>query len=105
VATVGSGGVVGGVTTGTASIIYSIGAGCSISTTVTVNALPPAIGGVTTLCAGLTTALSDGSGTWSSSNTGIATVGSLSGTAGGLSGGTATIIYTAAATAALPVRQ
>ena len=98
VATIGSAGVVGGVTVGTASIVYSIGAGCFIATTVTVNSMPPAISGLTTLCAGSTTALSDGIGSWSSSNTGIATVGSVSGTVAGLTGGTATITYTAGTT-------
>ena len=98
VATIGATGIVGGVTVGTASIVYSIGAGCFIATTVTVNALPPAISGVAILCAGSTTTLSDGSGSWSPAIGGIATVDPATGVVTGLSGGTATITYTAATT-------
>ena len=103
IATVGSttGIVTGGVvlTTGTATITYTIGTGCTTTTTVTVNPLPTAILGTLSVCSGLTTSLTDatGGGTWSSSATGIATVGSSTGlVTGGVVGAvsTATITYT-----------
>ena len=61
----------------------------------TVNPLPSAILGTTFTCAGSGQSLSDatGGGTWSSSNTGIVTIGS-SGVYSGPLAGTATISYT-----------
>ena len=54
------------------------------------------ISGTTHVCQGATTSLSTtaSGGTWSSSNTGIATVGSMTGTVTGVSGGTVNISYT-----------
>ncbi len=54
-----------------------------------------AITGASSVCTGSSTVLSDTSagGIWSSSNTGIATIGSSSGIVSGVSPGTATIIY------------
>lgn len=62
---------------------------------VTVNPLPAAIGGTTTVCVASTTALTDadGPGTWSSSTTSVATIGT-DGVATGLMGGTSVITYT-----------
>ena len=99
VATVGSGtGVVTGVTAGTSVITYSVGAGltCMVTTTVLVNPLPVAIAGTTRVCQGLTTTLTDATpgGTWSSTPTTIATVGSGTGIVTGVSTGTAIITYT-----------
>jgi len=95
VATVNTLGVVSGISLGTASITYTIGTGCATSTTVTVNPLPPGITGVTNVCPGTTTTLSDiPGGTWSSGTTTIATVGLGSGTVTGSIAGTATITYT-----------
>ena len=56
---------------------------------------PAVINGPDTLCAGTTITVSDitTGGTWSSSNTLIATIGSLNGMIAGVSGGTATITY------------
>jgi len=96
-ATVGSSsGVVTGVATGTPVITYTLPAGCMATTPVTVNPTPASITGVTNVCAGLTTTLGDasGSGTWSSSNTSLATVGLTSGVVTGISAGTVTITYT-----------
>ncbi len=91
-ATITAGGIVTGVSVGTTNITYSIG-GCFATKVVTVIALPSAISGVPTVCQFATTVLSDpGGGTWTSSNTGIATVGSA-GTVTGVSAGTATITY------------
>jgi len=93
IATVGSTGVVSGITAGTTIISYSIGAGCSTATVVTVNPLPPAPGGIAALCAGSTTALSDWPGAWSSGTGSIATVGGT-GIVSGVTGGTANITFT-----------
>jgi len=92
---VGSGtGLVAGLSAGTASVTYSVGPGCATSATVTVNPLPAAISGVTNVCAGLTTALTDaGGGTWFSSATAIATV-SGTGVVSGILAGTTAITYT-----------
>ena len=97
VATVTSGGgVVTGVTTGTATITYTLATGCIMTTIVTVNPLPTAILGATRVCVTASTTLSDltGGGTWSSSDNTIAIVGSLSGIVTGVLSGTATISYT-----------
>ena len=94
-----AGGDVTGMGTGVATITYSIGTGCSITTTVTVIAQPAAITGNSgSICPGATLSLADGAGSWSSSNTAIATVGS-GGTVTGVSGGTATITYVPSGTA------
>jgi trimeric autotransporter adhesin len=93
VATIGSGtGVVTGVASGTTIVTYSLGTGCTVTETVTVN--PSVILGSTAACVGVTVTLSDaGGGTWSSSNTGIADVGTATGDVTGISAGTATITY------------
>ena len=97
IAAVGSGsGIVTGGAAGTATITYYPAAGgCMSTATVTVSAAP-AINGNTNVCAGTTTPLSDAStgGTWSSSNTGIATVGLTTGVVTGVSSGSSTITYT-----------
>ena len=99
IATIGSSnGIVAGLTPGTSTIQYTFTTGCTTSTVLTVNLSPVAISGTTTLCFGNTTTYLDGTpgGTWSSSNTSIATIGSTSGTATAVSttGGTTTIAYT-----------
>ena len=98
VATVGATtGVVTGVTNGTATISYTAGAGNTATTTVTVTSLTTPITGTTTLCAATTTTLGNitPGGTWTSGNTGIATIGSSSGVVTGVNGGTAVITYAA----------
>lgn len=98
VATVGSAtGVVSGVSTGTATIIFSTGCGANTSKTITVNPTPAVITGTNTVCTGLTTNLTDATsgGTWASGNTSVATV-STSATVTGVAGGTAIVSYTAA---------
>jgi trimeric autotransporter adhesin len=97
VATVGAiSGIVSGVTAGTTNITYSLGTGCVTTMPMTVNMTPPSISGVTTVCRGTTSNLSDmlGGGTWSSSGVFIASIGSTSGIVLGVSIGTATISYT-----------
>jgi len=100
VATVSSAGIITGMSAGTDTIKYSVSNSCGTvvkTVVITVNAAPSAGGitGTTTLCTGSTAILNDSTkgGTWSSSNTSIATV-SSSGTVNGVSSGTVTIKYT-----------
>ncbi len=88
-------GIVSGVATGTPTIMYTIGGSCIVAVIVTVNTSPTAIGGSAQVCTGITNALSNGvaGGTWSSSNTALATVDSMSGMVTGVLAGTATIVY------------
>ena len=94
VATVGTSGIVNGVTGGIATITYSTGCGSGATQAVTVTPNPGSITGTATLCATATTTLSNPSagGIWTSSNTTVATIGST-GIVSGLSGGTSTITY------------
>jgi uncharacterized protein YjdB len=94
VATVSFSGAVAAATVGTTTITYSISTGCGITAVLTVNAQPAGITNNSALCAGTSIVLSDATagGTWSSNNTGIASVGT-DGTLTGVSGGNATITY------------
>ncbi len=98
VATIGSGtGLVTGVFTGTAAISYKLATGCISTAVVTVEPLPSAITGITHVCAGLTTLLTDviAGGTWSSDAPGIAGIGGT-GIVTGITAGSANITYTVA---------
>lgn len=94
-------GVVTGSSVGTANITYTISSSCGTATavrTVTVNALPPAIGGTASACAGASTTLTNtASGTWSSASTSIATVDATTGVVTGVAAGTTTITFTSTA--------
>jgi len=97
VGTVGTGsGTVTTVGPGTTIITYTLPTGCSVSTAIVVVAGPAPITGPDSVCAGSSITLADATtgGTWSSSNTGVATVGSSSGIVTGVGGGTTTITYT-----------
>ena len=98
VATIGaSSGVVTPASTGTTTITYNLGNGCATSTRVyTVNPNPAAVTGTATICQAFTSNLSDATsgGNWSSSNTGVAIVGSSTGVVTGVSGGNPVITYT-----------
>lgn len=99
VAVVGSTGVVTGVAGGTATISYGSGPGCMSTTVVTVLATPSAITGTTSMCVGSTSTLTATGGSyWSSSNSGVATVGSATGTVTGVAAGTARISVTNSST-------
>jgi uncharacterized protein YjdB len=105
IATVGSAtGVVTGVGAGTVTISYALGTNCKVMASFTTRALPAVIGGTPSVCTPLATTLSDvtSGGTWSSSNTAVATVGSAGsvglGAVSGVSTGTATISYMLTAT-------
>lgn len=100
VATIGTNGLVSGLTAGTTNITYTLSTGCIKSATVTVNSTPATIGGSFTMCEAATTTLTNSTtgGEWVSGNTAVATIGSGTGTVSGVSGGTSTITYQIAAT-------
>ncbi len=95
VASVSSSGLVSGVAPGNAVISYTLPTGCLSTATMTVNPVPMPITGVAHVCSGATTLLSEGSigGSWTSSNTALATVDPASGLVAGLATGTPLIIY------------
>lgn len=93
-------GVVTGLTTGTTTITYSVTNACGTGfTTTTVNVSPgmaiAPITGTLSVCAGGTTVLAcaTSGGTWTSANTTIATIGSTTGIAAGVSVGMVPITY------------
>ncbi len=95
VATVAADGGVYGINGGTTPITYTTTAGCKAYTTVTVNLIPGAITGNNFVCYAGSTTLSNPtpSGSWSSSNPLIASVGTT-GVVYGIATGFATISYT-----------
>ncbi|MES2704950.1 MAG: Ig-like domain-containing protein [Bacteroidota bacterium] len=96
IASVDAAGVVTGNNAGTATITYSLGTGCTKTAVVTVNASPGIIMGGLGICTGTTTTLSNGTpgGTWTSSNTSVATVSSAGVVTGISCPSTVTISYT-----------
>ncbi len=97
IASVGTNGVIAGISNGVAIITYTLSTGCFVTKPVTVNSLPSSIAGTISLCQGSTSSLTSltPGGTWSSTNTGVASVGPASGILTAVFPGTATIIYTA----------
>ena len=91
-------GVVTGVAAGTALISYVTGSGCAVSATVTVNPGPGAITGNAAVCVGQTATLTNATpgGTWSCSNTAIATIAASGAVVTGIAPGTVSISYTRA---------
>ena len=91
-----SSGVVTAVAAGVATITYTAGTGCTATRSYTVNALPGAITGTTTGCAGTITTLHSATsgGVWSSGHTSVATVNSGTGVVSHVAPGTANITYT-----------
>ncbi len=88
-------GVVNGIAPGVVTISYTIsGLGCSATHTLSVNPFAP-ISGPTSVCLGQTVTLINAAtgGVWSSNNSAIASIGSVSGIATGVAGGIATISY------------
>ena len=79
----------------TTTITYTLGTGCATTQVVTVYGLPGAITGPTQVCAGSSITLNTTTpgGTWSSSNTGVATV-APSGTSGIVTGSTTVLAPT-----------
>lgn len=90
-------GIATAIAIGACTITYSSGSGCSRTTTLTVRSLPTSITGSTSICTGAHTTLSNATygGTWSSSNTAIATI-NTSGLVTGVSSGNTDITYTIA---------
>jgi uncharacterized protein YjdB len=88
-------GIVTGVATGVLTITYTFLTGCSTTCTVTVNTAPGPITASPTVCIGNTIPYTDGvsGGTWTSSNTAIATIGVATGIAVGVAAGTVNITY------------
>lgn len=89
-------GVVTGIVAGTALVSYTTGAGCTVTTMVSVHPLPATITGTFSVCEGATTTLANTStgGAWISGNTTVATINSSTGVATGVSAGIAYITYT-----------
>ncbi|MES2704962.1 MAG: GEVED domain-containing protein, partial [Bacteroidota bacterium] len=93
------------VPTASATIYYRNMVSCGAASTASspiqlqVNTPPTAISGTTLLCISKTTTLGNSvtGGTWTSSNTAIASVGSSTGIVTGVAAGTATVTYTASA--------
>ncbi|MBX2907977.1 MAG: Ig-like domain-containing protein [Taibaiella sp.] len=107
VASVDASGVVTGVNAGSATITYNISTGCFAVKTIYVYNNPAAISGTASVCAGANTTLTGATGTaaiWSSSNAGVATVGSSSGVVTGVAAGNADITFTATATGCYSTR-
>ncbi|WP_345084785.1 Ig-like domain-containing protein, partial [Nemorincola caseinilytica] len=95
IATIDNNGILTGNGQGVTQVIYELPTGCSRSANVTVNALPAAITGNTILCAQGASQLASATpgGSWSSSNTTVATV-SNTGMVSGLTNGSANVSYT-----------
>jgi hypothetical protein len=89
-----SAGTVTGVTAGAVNITYSTGCGSAAVQNMVVRATPAAVTGTANVCTGATVTLADATagGSWSSSNTGVATI-SATGIVTGVTTGTATITY------------
>ncbi|PQJ12526.1 hypothetical protein CJD36_001895 [Flavipsychrobacter stenotrophus] len=98
-ATINVSGIVSGIAAGTTIISYIVTNTCGADTataSITVNALPDAgtITGMDSVCEGMTISLSNTTtGSWSSSNAGIATI-SATGVVTGVNSGIVTIVYT-----------
>lgn len=95
-ATVTSTGIVTGVSGGALTITYVMPTGCRATLPLTVGVIPAAITGIMNVCAGSHTVLANTTtgGTWSSSNTAVATVPSTPGTVSAHAAGNTTITYT-----------
>ncbi len=97
VATVGAAtGVVSGLTTGTVNITFTLPGGCYVVQPMTVNPTPAAIISVSNVCVSSNITMSDASvgGLWSSSDIGVATIGSTTGVLSGLTAGAINVTYT-----------
>jgi uncharacterized protein YjdB len=102
-----SAGVVTGINTGTTSITYALPNGCVRTTSFTVKTAPVDITGLSAVCVGGTISqfCFSGAGTWSSSNTSIATIGLTSGLLNGVSEGAVTITYRVNSTSCFTTRS
>jgi uncharacterized protein YjdB len=91
-------GVVTGAGPGVSVITYHYSGGGASSVTVTVHAMPAAITGTASVCAGATTTLADATtgGAWSSNNDAVAIVDDSTGAVVGISADTVSLLYTGA---------
>ena len=100
VARVSASGVVTAVSPGHVSIGYTMTGGCTAYQPMNVYATPPTIGGTSNLCtSGITSSTLTNTlagGTWSSTNTGVATINATSGLLTSVAAGTTIISYTVA---------
>lgn len=89
-------GLVNGITDGVTSITYELPTGCKRIANLTVNPLPAAITGGTSVCQNSTMPLTSATpgGTWTSANITIATIGAATGIATGVAEGVVNISYT-----------
>jgi len=108
VATAGAAtGIVNAVTSGTAIISYQLAAtGCMRTVNFSVNGIPTAFSGSSSICSGSFVSLSSApaGGTWTSSMPAVVQVHSVTGVATGVAAGTANITYTASGTGCRRVR-
>jgi subtilisin family serine protease/uncharacterized protein YjdB len=88
-------GLMKGMSLGTAVVTYRHPSGCYSTTEVTVNAAVANITGTTNVCVSSTVLLANttSAGTWSSSNAGVATINSATGSLVGIAAGTANVTY------------
>ena len=95
VATVSASGVATGLSAGATTISYNTGCGSVPTTSLSVQTIPGLISGSSSFCTGGPVTFTNGvsGGSWSSSNTAVVTINSVSGTATGLTAGSATISY------------
>lgn len=101
-------GLMTGIAPGNVVISYTLVGGSVNTQTIMVNPLPAAISGSSTICAeacAMYTGTVGGSATWSSSNVSVATIGSTSGLATGVSAGTAIITYMLPASGCYTTRE
>jgi len=89
-------GIVSGDAVGTSMVSYTIPNGCYATRQITINQLPAAISGGTAVCelSSLSLSSAPAGGTWSSSATSAATVGSSTGVVMGIASGNTDITYT-----------
>lgn len=102
-ATVDAAGIVSGVLSGTSTISYALPTGCLATKGITVNTTPGGVSGILSVCAGITSHLtnSPGGGFWSSSDVAVATIDAAGGVATGVAAGTAMLTYTLPASGCL----
>lgn len=99
ITSVGTTGIVGGAGSGLAIVTYTLAGGCYDTALVTVNSLPAAIGGSSSVCVNSTVTLSDAStpGSWGTTGS-IVSVNSSSGAVTGLNAGSTNVTFTETAT-------
>ena len=91
----GSTGIATGISSDTATIMYTLTTGCASHAGITVNPMPLPITGSSNHCVGVTDTLYDfGAGTWTTSTTGIIALGATAGDITGIASGTADVTYT-----------